>query len=190
MNRAFNTASTFCPIKMKRYPNIRQLLAAICHNNSKHLKVWLIHNSPCFYPKLLRKQNTEGGRNVLYKTCWFAGCHLKQFKLMSRRKEIQYEQISPVMLVPEAFSSVGSTRGMWEELTTCCDLCGLSCEPPQSHTAPRTWENNTESACTRKKEEKKKKVHFVEWTSLLCCDGYFSGVQPFCEVQMWRNTDG
>lgn len=36
----------------------------------------------------------------------------------------------------------------------------------------------------------KKKVHFVAWTSLSCCDGYFSGVQPFCEVQMSRNTDG
>lgn len=33
---------------------------------------------------------------------------------------------------------------MWEELTTYCDLCGLSCKPPQSSTSLIWRENNTE----------------------------------------------
>lgn len=41
---------------------------------------------------------------------------------------------------------------MWEELTAYCDLCGLSCKPPQSYASLRRWENNTECVYVCKKK--------------------------------------
>lgn len=94
-----------------------------------------------------------------------------------------YKPISPAVLIPRAFSSVGSTRATWEELTTCCDLCGLSCEPPQSRTSPGNCENNTKSVGAD--------THFWSGLHSFSFFGYFFGLRSVSEVKKCpRNTDG
>lgn len=97
---------------------------------------------------------------------------------------MQYKQISPAVLIPRAFSSVGSTRAMWEELTTCCDLCGLSCEPPQSRTSPGKWENNTKSAWAAGRTLLERPSPLFFFCFLFFCDGCFSGPRSVSEDQM------
>lgn len=95
---------------------------------------------------------------------------------------MQYKQISPAVLIPRAFSNVGSTRGTWEELMTCCDLCGLSCEPPQSRTSPGNCENNT----------KRVWADTHSWSGLHSCYFFWGGAVGcffgLCSVSEVQNT--